>query len=139
MVTGYVPAATEADAASPNVAEFPVVLAGAGDNVRPDGAPVIAKATLPLNPSARVTLIVPGAQAEPASDALEAEGAVSTDLADADADTAGERAIFAEPGGEAPLWDRCRLTALFPEETDVSAALERTRYSMVNASIDHIV
>ena len=31
----------------------------------------------------RVTLIIPGAQAEPASEALEAEGAVSTDLADA--------------------------------------------------------
>ena len=86
----------------------------------------------------RVTLIVPGAQAEPASDALEAEGAVSTDLADADADTAGERAIFAEPGGEAPLWDRCRLTALFPEETDVSAALERTGVSAVHASIDRL-
>ncbi|HEX3059609.1 MAG TPA: 50S ribosomal protein L11 methyltransferase [Usitatibacter sp.] len=86
----------------------------------------------------RVTLIVPGAKAEPMSEALEAEGAISTDLADADADSAAEREIFAEPGGEAPLWERCRLTALFPDETDVSAALERSGVPVGNASIDRL-
>ncbi len=86
----------------------------------------------------RVTLIVPGAEAEPMSEALEAEGAISTELADADADSAAEREIFAEPGGEAPLWERCRLTALFPYETDVSAALERSGVPMSNASIDRL-
>ncbi|HSW82462.1 MAG TPA: 50S ribosomal protein L11 methyltransferase [Usitatibacter sp.] len=86
----------------------------------------------------RVTLIVPGAEAEAMSEALEAEGAISTDLADADADSAAEREMFAEPGGEAPLWERCRLTALFPCETDVSAALERSGVPMSNASIDRL-
>jgi ribosomal protein L11 methyltransferase len=86
----------------------------------------------------RVTLVVPGTQAEPLSDALEAEGAVSTDLADADADTAAEREIFAEPGEQAAFWQRCRLTALFPEGIDVSSALERTGVSALDASIDRL-
>jgi acetyl-CoA carboxylase biotin carboxylase subunit len=63
-----------------------------------------------LVPHQRVTLIVPGADAEELSEALEAEGAVSTDLADADADTAAEREIFAEPGAQSAFWERCRLT-----------------------------
>ena len=67
----------------------------------------------------RVTLIVPGREAELLSDALEAEGAISTDLADADADSAEEREIFAEPGAQAAFWERCRLTALFPEDRQV--------------------
>jgi ribosomal protein L11 methyltransferase len=86
----------------------------------------------------RVTLIVPGAQAALLSDALEAEGAISTDLADSDADTAAEQEIFAEPGEHAALWDRCRLTALFPEETDVSAALEHSGVSAIHASVDRL-
>src|SRR5438477_3183676 len=86
----------------------------------------------------RVTLIVPGTEAESSSDALEAEGAISTDLADADADTAGEREIFAEPGAEPALWDRCRLTALFPIEVDVSAALERSGVTPLAASVDRL-
>ena len=86
----------------------------------------------------RVTLIVPGGDAEAVGEALEAEGALSTDLADADADTAAEREVFAEPGAQAALWRRCRLTALFPIETDVSAALERTGVAAVHASIDRL-
>jgi len=86
----------------------------------------------------RVTLIVPGHQAESASEALEAQGAVSTDLADADADSAAEREIFAEPGAQAAFWERCRLTALFPETTDLSAALERSGVSATHASIDRL-
>ena len=86
----------------------------------------------------RVTLIVPGADAEALSDALEAEGAISTDLADADADTAAEREIFAEPGAQAAYWDRCRLTALFPAESDVSAALEASGVAMFAASVDRL-
>src|SRR5258706_16298267 len=72
------------------------------------------------------------------SEALEAAGAISTDLADADADSAAEREIFAEPGAQAAFWERCRLTALFPGETDVSAALERSGVPMTNASIDRL-
>lgn len=86
----------------------------------------------------RVTLIVPGADAEALSDALEAEGAISTDLADADADTAAEREIFAEPGAQAAYWARCRLTALFPVESDVSAALEAGGAALSGASIDRL-
>jgi ribosomal protein L11 methyltransferase len=86
----------------------------------------------------RVTLIVPGADAEPLSDALEAEGAISTDLADADADTAEEREIFAEPGAQAGFWNRCRLTALFPMDVDVSGALERSGVATLGASIDRL-
>ena len=86
----------------------------------------------------RVTLIVPGADAEQLSDALDSEGAISTDLADADADTAAEREIFAEPGGEAAFWARCRVTALFPMETDVSGALERSGVATLGASIDRL-
>jgi len=86
----------------------------------------------------RVTLIVPGAQAEALSDALEAQGAISTDLADADADTAAEREIFAEPGEQAAFWQRCRVTALFPETSDVSAALESSGVAALHASIDRL-
>jgi ribosomal protein L11 methyltransferase len=86
----------------------------------------------------RLTLIVPGTEAESSADALEAEGAISTDLADADADTAAEREIFAEPGAEAPLWHRCRLTALFSVEVDVSSAVERSGVTHLAASIDRL-
>ena len=89
-------------------------------------------------PHQRVTLIVPGADAEELSEALEAEGAVSTDLADADADTAAEREIFAEPGAQSAFWERCRLTALFPIDMDVSAALERSGVAMLGASVDRL-
>ena len=86
----------------------------------------------------RVTLIVPGAEAEALSDALEGEGAISTDLADADADTAAEREIYAEPGAQAAFWDRCRLTALFPIDKDVSAVLEETGVAALGASVDRL-
>ena len=86
----------------------------------------------------RVTLVVPGTQAEALSDALDAEGAISTDLADADAQTAAEREIFAEPGEQAGFWERCRVTALFPESADVSGALERSGVSALHASIDRL-
>jgi ribosomal protein L11 methyltransferase len=85
-----------------------------------------------------VTLIVPGHEAELVSDALEAEGAVSTDLADADAQSSAEREIFGEPGAQAGLWERCRLTALFPEEIDVSAALERSGACADKTSVDRL-
>jgi ribosomal protein L11 methyltransferase len=86
----------------------------------------------------RVTLIVAGGEAEALSDALEAGGAISTDLADADADTAAEREVFAEPGAQAAFWDRCRLTALFPLDTDVSAALEESGVEALDASVDRL-
>lgn len=72
----------------------------------------------------RISLVVDGRHAEALAAALEAEGAVSTELLDADAGSAAERAVFAEPGGDAPLWPRCRVSALFPESLDTGRALE---------------
>src|SRR5262245_6939385 len=86
----------------------------------------------------RVTLVVPGIEAEALSEALEEAGAISTDLADADADTAAEREIFGEPGAGAAYWRRCRLTALFPADADVSGALERSGCGALGASIDRL-
>ena len=73
----------------------------------------------------RLSLVVAGAQAEALSDALEAHGAVSTDLSDADAGTAAEREVLVEASEQAELWPRCRITALFRDEVDVSAMIER--------------
>ena len=86
----------------------------------------------------RVTLVVPGSEAEALSDALEAAGAISTDLADADAESAREREIFAEPGAQAAYWERCRLTALFPIEVDVSGVLELAGAATLGASVDRL-
>lgn len=58
-------------------------------------------------------------------EALEALGALSVTLADADVDTPDERAIF-EPGvGETPLWSRTRVQALFEADAERST-LTRT-------------
>lgn len=56
---------------------------------------------------------------QPAAEAaLESLGALSITLADADADTPDERAIF-EPGvGETPLWTRTTVQALFDAGTE---------------------
>ena len=86
----------------------------------------------------RVTLIVAGDEAEALGEALEAEGAISTDLADADADTAEEREIFGEPGAQPAYWARSRLTALFPEDSDVSGALERSGVATLGASVERL-
>ena len=67
-----------------------------------------------------MTLIVDGADAEALVAALEADGAISTDIADADEATAREDAVFAEPGAEARLWQRCRVSALFPPDADLA-------------------
>lgn len=72
----------------------------------------------------RVGLVVAGSHAQALCDALEAEGALCTDLADADAGTERERAVFGEPGADGGLWPRCRLTALFDASADASAALD---------------
>jgi ribosomal protein L11 methyltransferase len=73
----------------------------------------------------RVSLVIEGARAEALAEALEAQGAISTELADADAGTTGEQALFAEPGADASLWSRCRVSALFGADADVAHALER--------------
>ena len=60
---------------------------------------------------------------EAVADALLAAGAVSIDLADADAGTDGELPLFGEPGADVANWPRQRLGALFPEDIDVRAAV----------------
>jgi ribosomal protein L11 methyltransferase len=90
----------------------------------------------------RVAIVVPGAQAEPLGDALEEHGAISVDLTDADADTAGEREILLEANEAAPIWDRCRVTALFPDTANalrnVDDALRESGIAAVNASLDRL-
>ncbi len=60
---------------------------------------------------------------EAVADALLEGGAVSVDLADAQAGTSAEQALFGEPGADLPGWPHQRLTALFPEEVDARTAL----------------
>jgi ribosomal protein L11 methyltransferase len=71
-----------------------------------------------------LVLRTPQSLVEPVSEALMDElDALSVSVADADAGTEGERALFGEPGMPAPAagWDRSTLTALF----DTEAAAER--------------
>ena len=71
----------------------------------------------------RVGLVVAGEHAEALAAALEEGGAVSTEITDADAGTAAEEAVFGEPGAETPLWPRCLVSALFPPEAALDAAI----------------
>ncbi len=57
------------------------------------------------------------------SDTLLAAGALSVDLADPDADTPGEVALFDEPGASAARWRRSRLTALYQTAEAMDASL----------------
>ena len=72
----------------------------------------------------RIGLVVAGEHAEALVEALEARGAISVDLGDADAGTPREQAVFAEPGADAGLWPRCRVSALFAATADLSAVLD---------------
>jgi ribosomal protein L11 methyltransferase len=72
----------------------------------------------------RVDLVVDGAVAQALAEALESQGALSTELTDADAGTPRERAVFAEPGSDAALWPRCRVSALFAADARVGPAVD---------------
>jgi ribosomal protein L11 methyltransferase len=70
-------------------------------------------------------LLAPEDSVETVSDALSFElGALSVSVEDADADTAGEHALFGEPGMPAPRggWQRSVLRALFPTEEEATEA-----------------
>ena len=91
----------------------------------------------------RIALVVEGRHAEALAEALEQQGALSTDLADADAGTPEEEAVFAEPGADVAFWPRCRVSALFPESQDASAATREAlaqagAESLAAASIDRL-
>ena len=91
----------------------------------------------------RLNLVVAGTHAEALSDALETCGAISTDLADADAGTADEREILMEANEETAPWPRCRLTALFGADAEVSRILDAAlaqsgAHALQGASIDRL-
>src|SRR5688572_25284884 len=71
----------------------------------------------------RIALVVAGRHAEALGDALEARGALSVEVTDADEGTPEERAVFGEPGAEASPWPRARVAALFEPEADARGAL----------------
>jgi len=61
---------------------------------------------------------------EPLSDALLAAGAVSVDVADAEAGSPAERPLFGEPGTGPPTgWRRSRICALLAPEADPAAVV----------------
>lgn len=72
----------------------------------------------------RLAVVIEGRHAEPLGDALQARGAISIEVTDADAGTPAERAVFGEPGSEAEPWPRARLVALFDPAVDPQAALQ---------------
>jgi ribosomal protein L11 methyltransferase len=72
----------------------------------------------------RVAVVVTGCDAAALADALEAEGAIAVDIADADAGTQREHAVFGEPGADASTWPRCQVGALFAANADAAAAMD---------------
>jgi ribosomal protein L11 methyltransferase len=72
----------------------------------------------------RVELVVAGGDAEALSEALEAAGAVSTEVADADAGTPQESAVFGEPGADMIYWPRSRVSALFAGDAEAARAAD---------------
>jgi ribosomal protein L11 methyltransferase len=71
----------------------------------------------------RASFEVAHAAADALADALLARGALSVELSDAGEGTPGEQAIFDEPGAEPPIWRHQRISALFPDDADVQAAI----------------
>ncbi|MGH8676972.1 MAG: 50S ribosomal protein L11 methyltransferase, partial [Burkholderiales bacterium] len=75
-----------------------------------------------------VELTLDASAASAVAEALLEAGAISVDLTDAQAGTDLERPIFNEPATDAAAaWDLNRLRALFPEQSDIVAALEQAR------------
>jgi len=73
----------------------------------------------------RLALVVEGRDAEALADLLEEEGALATEITDADAGTEREQAVFGEPGSEVTPWPRARISALLSPDLDAHAVLER--------------
>ncbi|MDQ3027235.1 MAG: 50S ribosomal protein L11 methyltransferase [Pseudomonadota bacterium] len=72
----------------------------------------------------RLEVVVDGRHAEALGEALEEEGALATEITDADAGTDREQAAFGEPGAEATPWPRALVSALFPVDSDPAAVLD---------------
>lgn len=91
----------------------------------------------------RLALVVDGRFAEALSEALEENGALATELSDADAGTDREQAVFGEPGADTALWPRTLVSALFPLKIEPGAALDAALeasgvLTLSAASIDRI-
>jgi ribosomal protein L11 methyltransferase len=76
-------------------------------------------------PWQRLALVVEGRHAEALAEALEEEGALATEITDADAGTEREQAVFGEPGAQSAPWPRARVSALLSLEVDSPAILGR--------------
>ncbi len=76
-------------------------------------------------PLQEVECLVTAATVEALSDALLEAGALSVSVADADADTVAEQALYGEPGtpAPAPAWERNRLLMLLAAELDPAQVL----------------
>ncbi len=76
--------------------------------------------------------------AELLGEALLEQGALSIDIHDAAAGTAGEQLLFGEPGAPADeIWQNAEVTALFEKEADIAAiilAVEHATQISVNAN-----
>ncbi len=84
-----------------------------------------------------ITLTVDAADVETLSEVLLEAGAISVDVTDAQAGTAGERALFGEPGEPASAeWELSRLTGLFEKRDSV---LENVRAALQAAGLDPAV
>jgi ribosomal protein L11 methyltransferase len=91
----------------------------------------------------RIDLVVEGQWAEALAEALADEGALSTEISDADAGTPAEHAVFGEPGSENSIWPRTRVRALFGVDVEVSQALDAALAatgvsSLAAASVDRL-
>jgi ribosomal protein L11 methyltransferase len=76
--------------------------------------------------------VAPETAADAACDALLAAGALSVDVADADAGTEAEQAIFREPTHPSPVrWNANLLSALFEESTE-PASLQALAHAVGN-------
>jgi ribosomal protein L11 methyltransferase len=72
----------------------------------------------------RITVIVPGVEAEALCDALAESGAISTEMGDADEGTVRERAVYGEPGACEVAWPHARVAALFDGQADGAGAMD---------------
>ena len=72
-----------------------------------------------------ITMLADADSADALSDALLGGGALSVSIEDADADTANERPLYGEPGGEPerPTWRHNRMSVLLPPGTDPAQLL----------------
>jgi ribosomal protein L11 methyltransferase len=69
---------------------------------------------------------VAAADVEAVTDALLEAGAVSVDVADAEAGSASGQSVYADAGSDPPrAWHRSRVSALFAETADAGAAIAR--------------